>query len=104
MASPASLDALRASGVVAETHGAITSADALFSKLAQALEFADSFGHNWETLDESLRDVPGDVTLLVHEAETLWREAPDVAFQLVELWLDVADARSGEMHLVFVWS
>ena len=104
MASPASLPSLRSSGVIAETHGPITSADALFSKLAQALEFADSFGHNWETLDESLRDVPGDVTLLVHEAESLWREAPDVAFQLVELWLDVVEGRAGEMHLVFVWS
>lgn len=104
MASAANAASLRSSGVVAETRGPITSDDMLFSKLAQALEFADSFGHNWETLDESLRDVPGDVTLLVHEAETLWREAPDVAFQLVELWLDVAEGRSGAMHLVFVWS
>jgi Barstar (barnase inhibitor) len=104
MTSSANAASMRGSGAVAETRGAITSSDALFSKLAQALEFADSFGHNWETLDESLRDVPGEVTLLVHEADTLWREAPDVAFQLVELWLDVAETRTGEMHLVFVWS
>lgn len=104
MASSESVPSLRASGLVAETHGPITSADALFSKLAQALEFADSFGHNWESLDESLRDVPGDVTLLVHEADTFWRETPDAAFQLVEIWLDAAAERSGEMHLVFVWS
>lgn len=104
MASPASLPALRSSGAVAETHGPITSSDALFSKLAQALELADSFGYSWESLDESLREVPGEVTLLVHEAETLWREAPDVAFQVVELWLEVAETRSAAMHLVFVWS
>jgi hypothetical protein len=104
MATTATAAAMRGSGVVAETLGPITSADALFSKLAQALEFADSFGHNWETLDEALRDVPGDVTLLVYEADTLWREAPDVAFELVESWLRVAEERTAEMHLVFVWS
>lgn len=104
MATPATAESLRGPGPVAETRGPITSAEVLFSKLAQALEFADYFGHNWDALDECLRDVPGDVTLLVHEAESLWREAPDVAFQLVELWLDAAEGRTGEMHLVFVWS
>lgn len=104
MASLDTAASMRSQGFVAETRGPITSADSLFSKLAQALEFADSFGHTWDALDECLRDVPGDVTLLVHEADTLWREAPDVAFQLVESWLDVAKARTGEMHLVFVWS
>ena len=104
MADSESVASLRAAGFVGETRGPIASAEALFSKMAQALEFADSFGHTWEALDESLRDVPGDATLLLHEAETLWREAPDVAFQLVELWLDVARGRSGQMHLVFVWS
>lgn len=104
MVGPESVASLRAAGFVGETHGPIASAEALFSKMAQALEFADSFGHTWEALDEALRDVPGDATLLLHEAETLWREAPDVAFQLVEVWLEVAAARGGEMHLVFVWS
>jgi RNAse (barnase) inhibitor barstar len=104
MTSSESVASLRASGPVTETHGPITSAETLFSKLAQALEFADSFGHNWDALDECLRDVPGDVMLLVHEADTLWREAPDVAFQLVELWLDAARERSEKMDLVFVWS
>jgi RNAse (barnase) inhibitor barstar len=104
MATPDSVASLRASGMVGETRGPITSSDALFSKMAQALEFPDSFGHNWETLDECLRDVPGDVMLLVHDAETLWREAPDVAFQLVELWLEVAGSQEQEMQLVFVWS
>lgn len=86
------------------TRGAITSADALFSKLAQALELPDYFGHNWDALDECLHDVPGDVLLLVHDAETLWREAPDVALALVELWLAAAGEHPGKMELVFVWS
>jgi len=86
------------------TRGPITSADALFSKLAQALEFPDYFGHNWDALDECLREVPGDVLLVVHEAETLWREAPDVALALVELWLEAAEEHPAKLELVFVWS
>lgn len=86
------------------TRGPITSADALFSKVAQALELPDYFGHNWDALDECLREVAGDVLLLVQDAETLWREAPDVALALVELWLAVAAEHDGKMDLVFVWS
>jgi RNAse (barnase) inhibitor barstar len=86
------------------TRGPITSADALFSKLAQALELPDYFGHNWDALDECLREVLGDMLLLVHDAETLWREAPDVALALVELWLAAAEEHPGKMELVFVWS
>ena len=86
------------------TRGPITSAEALFSKLAQALELPDYFGHNWDALDECLRDVFGDILLLVHDAESLWREAPDVALMLVELWLSAAEEHDGKMELVFVWS
>lgn len=86
-----------------ETHGAITSADVLFSKLARALELPDYFGHNWDALDECLRDVD-DVVLLIHDAEALWREAPDVALALVDLWLAAAEEHHGTMELIFVWS
>jgi RNAse (barnase) inhibitor barstar len=86
------------------TRGPITSADVLFSKLAQALELPDYFGHNWDALDECLREVVGDLLLLVHDGETLWREAPDVALALVELWLAAAAEHPAKMELVFVWS
>lgn len=94
---------LRAEGAV-ETRGSIASAEALFSRLAQALEFPDYFGHNWDALNDCLADVPGDVVLLLHDAGTLWREAPDVATALVEIWLSAAEEHEGKLHLVFVWS
>src|ERR1044071_5819058 len=86
------------------TRGPITSADVLFSKLAQALELPDYFGHNWDALDEGLREVVSDVLVLVHDAESLWREARDVAMALVELWLAAAEEHPTKMELVFVWS
>jgi RNAse (barnase) inhibitor barstar len=86
------------------TRGPITSADVLFSKLAQALELPDYFGHNWDALDECLREVVSDVLLLVNDAETLWREAPDVALALVDLWLAAAEEHPAKLELVFVWS
>lgn len=100
-ASAADVAKLSPTGV---THGPITSADALFSKLARALDLPDYFGHNWDALDECLREVLGDMLLVVHDAEALWREAPDVALTLVELWLAAAEEHPAKMELVFVWS
>src|SRR5688572_32732942 len=45
------------------------------------------------SLHDALPIFPGDVLLLVDDAETLWREAPDVALMLVELWLAAAEDR-----------
>ena len=100
-ASPADAAKLTPTAAI---RGPITSADALFSELARALELPDYFGHNWDALDECLREVLGDIVLLVHDAETLWHEAPDVALALVDLWLVAAEERPGKMELVFVWS
>jgi RNAse (barnase) inhibitor barstar len=100
-ASAADAAKLKPTGV---TRGPITSADVLFSKLAQALELPDYFGHNWDALDECLREMTGDVLLLVHDAEPLWREAPDVALALVELWLAAAEEHPDKMEMIFVWS
>lgn len=94
---------LRGKQTVAETRGSITTADALFSQLARALEFPDYFGYNWDALDECLRDVPGEIVLLLHDAQVLWREAPDVASELIDLWLAAAEEHEGAFHLVFVW-
>ena len=45
----------------------ITSQDELFKVLAQKLKLPDYFGHNWDALDEVLRDFhwlkPGQITI-----------------------------------------
>lgn len=46
-----------ASARVVRVPSSIASADALFSHLAGALSFPGFFGHNWDALDECLRDL-----------------------------------------------
>ena len=82
----------------------IAGGPSLFGELAVALELPDYFGHNWDALDECLREIVGYILLLVHDADTLWRESPDVALALVELWLAAAEDHPAKMELVFVWS
>jgi RNAse (barnase) inhibitor barstar len=80
-----------------------TSEDDLFRALASTLHFPDYFGHNWDALDECLRDVDSDVMLLVHDAASMWREAPNIASMLVDVWLAAAAQCESKIHLVFVW-
>jgi hypothetical protein len=80
-----------------------TAEDDLFRALGSALHFPDYFGHNWDAFDECLREVDGDVVLLVHDAANMWREAPIVASTLVDAWLSAAGESEADIHLVFVW-
>ena len=82
----------------------------LFALLAEALGFPEHFGHNWDALDDALRDlswVPGTGYLLfVDHATRLWDRGHRSAGALVESWLTAAEEWSGEgipFHLVFVW-
>ena len=88
--------------VVREIRGWASEED-LFRALASALQFPDYFGHNWDAFDECLREVDGDVVLLVHDAASLWRDAPSVAGMLVDAWLSAAQDCESDIHLVFVW-
>ena len=93
---------VNAGDVVREIRGWASEED-LFRALASALQFPDYFGHNWDAFDECLREVDSDVVLLVHDAASLWRDAPSVATTLVEAWLAGAQECESDLHLVFVW-
>lgn len=104
-ATPESAPALRAgadSAAIREIRG-WTSEDDLFRALSSALQLPDYFGHNWDALDECLAEMAEDVVLLVHDAASLWREAPSMAATLVDVWLAAAKECDAEIHLVFVW-
>ena len=89
---------------------AIKNADDLLDALAQAMQFPEYFGRNWDALDECLRDMSWlpakGYVLFLRDARRLWQQASDAAGQLVETWLFTAEewGRSGvPFHLVFVW-
>jgi Barstar (barnase inhibitor). len=83
----------------------------LFAAFAAALEFPDYFGHNWDALDECLRDlgwldISAGLIVVLRHSESLWKSNPVLAGRLVELWLTAAeDWRVSEVpfHLVFEW-
>ncbi|HEX7150450.1 MAG TPA: barstar family protein [Thermoanaerobaculia bacterium] len=88
-----------------------TSAADVFDALAIAFDFPEEFGHNWDALVDSLRDLEREpamtsFVLLVRDAERFWLQAPRVAAELVETWLSVAEYWRDDgvpFHLVFIW-
>ncbi len=88
----------------------VDSKSKLLDVLSRLFKFPDYFGHNWDALDECLRDLgewmPADgYVLQVHGAETFWRHDPLVAGTLVMVWLSAAESWSEDnvpFHLIFV--
>jgi RNAse (barnase) inhibitor barstar len=109
------LDAIRESLLrvanVYESGEEVRDADALFRMLATTLRFPRYFGKNWNAVIDCLRGLDAAAprlgfVLVLHHARTLWREAPEDAGALVEVWLFMAEERRSSQepfHLVFVW-
>ncbi len=59
------------------------------ARIAQALDFPEWFGGNWDALQDSLRDLswlPGDGYLLLFDHSSGWRDADPEAFAtLIEI-------------------
>lgn len=104
-------DALLRTSNVYETGEAVTDQEGLFRVLSEAMKFTDDHGETWEAVTDCLRCLEAEgarrgFVLLLHHARRLWREAPDAAGTLIELWLGVAEERrqyDEPFHLVFVW-
>jgi len=88
----------------------IRTRDDLLRGIADAMQFPDYFGMNWDAVVDCLRDLadrhPAEgYVLFVHAAEGLWRQGLPWMGDLVEVWLTAAEESAHEgvpLHLVFV--
>jgi RNAse (barnase) inhibitor barstar len=88
----------------------IRTRDDLLRGLADAMQFPDHFGMNWDAVIDCLRDLadrhPAEgYVLFVHAAEGLWRQGLSWMGDLVEVWLTAAEESAHDgvpLHLVFV--
>ena len=81
----------------------------LFSYIANAFEFPDYFGNNWDSMDECLADIDlshsKGAVLILSNASCLWKEAAYTAGKLLSVWQGAAELWGNEnkpFHLVFV--
>ena len=88
----------------------IRTRDDLLRSIADAMQFPDYFGMNWDAVIDCLRDL-GDrhpaegYVLFVHAAERLWRQGLPWMGEFVEVWLTAAEESGHDgvpLHLVFV--
>ncbi len=91
--------------------GAVHTEAELFEAIASALRFPDYFGHNWDALEECLRDLEwlGGETgyvLIVRNSQHTWTGHYPMAGRLHATWSDVGEEwlrREKPFHLVFEW-
>jgi barstar (barnase inhibitor) len=67
-------------------------------------DFAPNANAFLEYLDDVLQWVPADHHIVViRRASSLWRNHPEIAGKLVELWQFATIPRAANIHLVFAW-
>jgi RNAse (barnase) inhibitor barstar len=91
-------DVYRLPGAIPELPGTVRLDGARFKdvedlllEIAQALQFPDYFGVNWDALDECLRDMSwwdGPVVVILDNARLLESQVVDT---LAEIWRDAAE-------------
>ena len=102
---------LVAAGIrVFDIDGTAIGGDADLFRLLEASLRLPYFGHNWDALNDVLRDMtwlPAKAYVLrIHAAERLWAQAPATAGDLVETVLFVRPDTAGfgyAVVLFFVW-
>ena len=88
----------------------ISTREELLRGIADAMEFPDYFGMNWDAVIDCLRDLadrhPAEgYVLFLHAAEWPWRQGLPWMGELVEVWLTAAEESAHDgvpLHLVFV--
>lgn len=82
----------------------------LIAMLAEAFEFPDYFGGNWDAVNDCLRDLewlPAEnYALVVNGSGELWQTAPEAAGALIASWQLAAESWAGVgvgFHLIFEW-
>jgi hypothetical protein len=90
--------------------GAVHTDEELFEAIAGALRFPDYFGHNWDALDECLRDLEwlkaSGYALIIRNSEHTWKGHHRMAGRLHASWSLAGEEwvkRETPFHLVFEW-
>ncbi len=83
-------------------------APSLMEGVANALHFPTYFGHNWDAMDECMRDLSwlefGGLVLMVENAGGMWEKSTCDAGMFLGIWLSAAEKWASEgkpFHLVF---
>src|SRR5262245_57105208 len=104
--------ALQSAGIASfDLDGApLRTRDDLLRGIANAMQFPEYFGMNWDAVIDCLRDLADEhpaegYVLFLHAAERLWRQGLSWMGELVEVWLTAAEESAHDgvpLHLVFV--